>query len=139
MGTDTGSEEDKPSEKDDKPLETPETDDIHPLFSALPLLNQPTITGAHSIEIGIYLGMLGYGLMSIGFLVEALTLFLAVGRIIQSEWRVRSKTSNADHRIGLHDLFQKPIVFVAGVIFGFLILYILFIFSDSFYNASFLY
>lgn len=134
LQTTYGTEDGKPT-KENETSESGETDteDILPLPSLLAFVSPQTFTSLHALELGIYVGMMGYFMVSIGYAGEVVTFLLAVARIAQSEWRVKTGSSRAKHRIGVHDLRKKPIVFGVGVLTAYLLLVLL---IDIVFGAS---
>ncbi|MFB6311446.1 MAG: hypothetical protein ABEH64_09745 [Salinirussus sp.] len=94
-------------------------DDKHPIRPDLPVFRHLTFTEVHSLELGIYVGLLVYFSLLVGTGGAVATLLISIVRFTISDGKAKNGATNAMHRIGFHDVRQEPPYFGAGAIFAF--------------------
>ena len=94
-------------------------DDTHPIRPDLPVFRHLTFTEVHSLELGIYVGLLVYFGLLVGTAGAMVTLLVSIVRFTISDGKAKGGATKAAHRIGFHDVRQEPPYFGAGVVFAF--------------------
>lgn len=96
-----------------------EEDDKHPIRPDLPVFRHLTFTEVHALELGAYLGLLGFFAIGVGLEGEVVTLLIGITRFTLSDGRAKASESTMDHRMGFHDVREEPQYFGAGFLIAF--------------------
>lgn len=94
-------------------------DDSHPVRPDLPVARHLTFTEVHALELGIYVGLLSYFAVELGFGGQVVTLLIAITRFTISDGKAKSGATKSTHRIGFHDVRLEPQYFGAGFLGAF--------------------
>lgn len=103
------------------PLRWLPEDDSHPVRPDLPVFRHLTFTEVHAIELGAYVGVLGFFALGIGAAGEFFTLLVAIVRFTLSDGKAKESGSKMTHRMGFHDVRAEPPYFGAGVLMAFVL------------------
>ena len=101
------------------PLKWLAEDDTHPIRPDLPVARHLTFTEVHSLELGIYIGLLAFFALQFGYGGAIVTLLISITRFTISDGKAKAGATKATHRMGFHDVRQEPPYFGAGFIFAF--------------------
>jgi hypothetical protein len=101
------------------PLRWLAEDDTHPVRPDLPVFRHLTFTEVHSLELGVYVGLLVFFAIQVGAEGEAVTLLIAITRFTISDGRAKAGATKVTHRLGFHDVREEPPYFGAGLLLSF--------------------
>lgn len=104
------------------PLRWLEEDDTHPVRPDLPVFRHLTFTEVHSLELGVYLGLLVYFLLNLGGEGAVVTILVGIVHYIIGDGRAKAGATRVTHNLGFHDVRQEPPYFGAGAISGFVLI-----------------
>ena len=106
------------------PEETSPDGTGRPIRPDLPWFRNLSWTKLHAIQLGFAFGLLLYFLISLNEHGVAISLIILAVEYIISESRRVDPASSCNHRIGLHDIIEKPWYFASTIIVTYGALYL---------------